>query len=332
MGSGLIKAAAISHRRGRPELIAASIVPLPPGTLVDGDIMDPAGIASAIQKAVSSLEVSGARVSTCVGGRDVIVKRIQTESVPSHQVDELMRMEAEQHVPDISAVEVDFHLFEKGEFDSEVTALLVAAKKDLIGARMRVMADAGVKPSILDVESFALRNAFMVNHPSSMSGGVALLNIGHETTSVSILDDGVPAVTRDIDFGVRHLKEDLQRNHGIGSDAASTILLSGNNPPELAECVLHRAEEIALMVERAGTFLGTYGRSSTEIASVYICGGGAHTVGLSEQLGQRLSARVHMANSVNNIAVKKGAFRDKPVDHLSPIFMVAIGLALRGID
>ena len=44
-----------------------------------------------------------------------------------------------------------------------------------------------------------------------MKGIVALANIGHETTIVNLLEDGVPVLTRDLPVGVRRLREDLQR-------------------------------------------------------------------------------------------------------------------------
>ena len=58
---------------------------------------------------------------------------------------------------------------------------------------------------MIDVEAFALHNAFERNYPEAMRGVVALANVGHETTTVNLLEDGVPVLTRDLPIGVRRL-------------------------------------------------------------------------------------------------------------------------------
>src|SRR5205807_3358209 len=103
-------------------------------------------------------------VVTAVGGRDVIIKKIQIERVKEQQARELMRWEAEQHVPfDMESVELDFQILDPYGEGNEMSVLLVAAKRDLIETKIRVLTDAGLEPAIVDVEAFALHNAFEVN-------------------------------------------------------------------------------------------------------------------------------------------------------------------------
>ena len=71
--------------------------------------------------------------------------------------------------------------------------------------------------AVVDVDAFALHNAFEVNHPNAMTGVVALVNIGHEVTNINILDEGVPILTRDVTLGTRRLREDLQRDRGLSA-------------------------------------------------------------------------------------------------------------------
>ena len=95
-----------------------------------------------------------------------------------------------------------------------MNVLLVAAKRDLIDSKLRILADAGVTPTIVDVDAFALHNAFEVNYPDAMTGLVGLVNVGHEVTNMNIMEDGVPLLTRDLPLGTRRFSEDLQRQHG----------------------------------------------------------------------------------------------------------------------
>ena len=110
-----------------------------------------------------------------------------------------------------------------------MSVLLVAAKRDLIEGKLRLLTDAEVAPSIVDVDAFALHNAFELNYPDAMNGVVCLVNIGHEVTNINILDDGVPLLTRDIAVGTRRFREDLQRERGLecrGSRCAAAGLRS----------------------------------------------------------------------------------------------------------
>src|SRR5258708_22642736 len=193
MGSGLIKVAVIDHSRSEPELVRAGVVPLLADAIVEGEIMDPGIVAEAIQGALAQAEVKGTQVVTAVGGRDVIIKKIQIERVKEQQARELMRWEAEQHVPfDMDSVELDFQILDPQGDGVEMSVLLVAAKRELIESKIRILTDAGLDPALVDVDAFALHNAFEVNYPDAMQGVVALVNIDHDVTTINILDDGVP--------------------------------------------------------------------------------------------------------------------------------------------
>src|SRR5207302_6874795 len=97
-----------------------------------------------------------------------------------------IRWEAEQHVPfDMDSVELDFQILDPEGSGSEMSVLLVAAKRELIESKVRVLTDAGLEPAIVDVEAFALHNAFEIAYPDAMSGVVGLLNIGHDVTNLN---------------------------------------------------------------------------------------------------------------------------------------------------
>jgi len=328
IGSGLIKVAVIDHSKGAPELAAISITPVLPDAIVEGEVMDPALVADAIRTAIEAIGTPPKSVVTAVGGRDVIIKRIQTERVKQSQARELIRFEAEQHVPDVEAVEIDFQIIDTENFDDEMSVLFVAAKRDLVDAKVRIVTDAGLDISIVDVESLALHNAFEFNHPEAMVGGVALINVGNEITNIAILDNGTPILTRDIPVGTRRFREDLQYTHALTSDDAETALRSHERVRQLDAVLETRCEEIAAAVERAATFLSA-GKSATEISTIYVCGGGSRTPGLSDTLGRRLNLPVKSANPLANLLIRDGAFDLYNTEEIAPLLMLPIGLALR---
>jgi type IV pilus assembly protein PilM len=331
IGSGLIKVVVMDHARGVPELVKVAVAPLLPDAIVEGEVMDPRLVSDAIQEAMERAGVKATQVVTAVGGRDVIIKRIQTERVKEQQARELMRWEAEQHVPDVESVELDFQVLDDDETSNpeEMSVLLVAAKRELVDAKLRILAEAGLTPSLVDVDAFALHNAFELNHPEAMRGAVALVNVGNEITNVNVLDNGVPILTRDLAVGTRRFQEDLQRHHGLAADDAERMVRGYDRTTQLDAVLEARGEEIAVGVERAAAFLAASARGAPQVRGVYICGGGSRVPGLADVLGQRLHLKVEYANPLANLHVRDGALSDFTMDEIAPLLMLPVGLGLR---
>src|SRR3954454_2063011 len=112
IGSGLVKVAVVDHSKSTPELVRVAITPLPDDAIVEGEIMDPHLVSDVIRTTIESVGANTKAVVAAVGGRDVIIKRIKTERVKEQQARELMRWEAEQHVPDVDSVELDFQILD----------------------------------------------------------------------------------------------------------------------------------------------------------------------------------------------------------------------------
>jgi len=332
IGSGLVKVAVIDHSKKQPELIKVAVVPSLADAIVEGEVMDPGIVAEAIQSALAAADVKGKHVVTAVGGRDVIIKRIQIERVKEQQARELMRWEAEQHVPfDMESVELDFQILDPDDDGVEMSVLLVAAKRELIESKLRVLTDAGLEPHLVDVDAFALHNAFEINYPDAMRGIVALVNIGHDVTNINILDEGVPILTRDITVGTRRFLEDLQREQGISADEAQQLLQGYDRSAHLDAVIESRGEEIAVGIERAAAFLASSSRSASKLKAAYPCGGGSRVPGLNEALSARLRLPVEQANPLQRLSVRDGAFDSLVIDDVAPLLMLPIGLALRQV-
>jgi type IV pilus assembly protein PilM len=330
IGSGLIKLVVIDHGRGEPELTHVAVTPVLADAIVEGEVMDPGVVSDAIRGLFATAGVKQKQVVVAVGGRDVIIKKIQVDRMKESDAAEVVRWEAQQHVPfDIEGVELDFQVLDPAGEGLQMDVLLVAAKRELVETKVALLADAGLQPVTVDVDAFALHNAFELNYPEAMDGVVAAVNIGHEVTNVNILDDGVPLLTRDLSVGTRKFREDLQREHGISADEADGILAGGQRTPELDRAVQARGEEIAVGVERAAAFLQAASRDAQGIRRVYNSGGGARIPGLTEVLSARLGMPVEVANALQHLRVRDGVFDTMNVDEISPLLMLGVGLALR---
>jgi type IV pilus assembly protein PilM len=330
IGSGLIKLVVIQPGGGEPVLTKVAFTSVVDDAIVEGEVMDPGIVAEAIKGLMSSAGIKPKQVVTAVGGRDVIIKKITMDRMKAAEAREVIRWEAEQHVPfDMENVELDFQILDPDSDGLQMTVLLVAAKRELIETKLSLLADVGLEPSIIDVDAFALHNAFELNYPDAMRGVVGLVNIGHELTNVNILDDGVPVLTRDIQVGTRRFREDMQRERGISAEEADRMLQGSETTAELEPFLETRGEELAVGIERAAAFLQSASRSSTGLSRLYTTGGGARIPGLNRVLADRLRLPVQLANPIERLRVADGVLDMMVVDEVAPLLMLPIGLALR---
>ena len=330
IGSGLIKMVVVSHGSGEPILSKVGMRAVVDDAIVEGEVMDPGIVAEAIRSLFQELGIKPKNVVTAVGGRDVIIKKIPMDRMKEGEARELIRWEAEQHVPfDMDNVELDFQILDPEAEGLQMSVLLVAAKRELVETKVSLLKDIGIEPSIIDVDAFALHNAFEINYPDAMKGIVGLVNIGHEITNVNILDEGIPVLTRDLPVGTRRFREDLQRERGLSSDEAHKLLQGFEASDILTPFLLSRGEELAVGVERAAAFLQTSSRSAAGLSRLFLSGGGARIPGLAKVLGERLKMPVQLANPLERIQVADGVFDSMNVDEVAPLLMLPVGLALR---
>ncbi len=330
IGSGYLKAVVINHDTGHPVLEKVAIAPVADDAIVEGEVMDPQLVSDAVRDLLGRAQIKTKHVVVAVGGRDVIIKKILMDRMKEVDAREVIRWEADQHVPfDPENVELDFQILDPDGDGLQMQVLLVAAKRELVESKLALLSEIGLDAKIIDVEAFALHNAFERNYPEAMRGVVALANIGHETTVVNLLENGVPVLTRDLPVGVRRLREDLQRERGMAAEQADQVVRGVNLDPALAPHVTARGEEMALGIERAAAFLQTSGKPAGQLSRVYLTGGGSRVPGLAEVLADRLKVQVSAAHPIERLDVAPDAFDGLSMDEVAPLLMLPVGLALR---
>jgi len=329
IGSGFIKLVVVDHSKAEPEIVQVATSPLVPDAIVEGEVMDPVLVAETVRAVIDSAGIKKTDVVAAVGGHDVIVKPIPMDRMSEHDAREVIRWEAEQHVPfDMDNVELDFQILDPEGEGLQMTVLLVAAKRELIENRMSLLADAGIQPAIIDVDAFAIHNAFEHNYPEAVSGLVALVNIGHDTTNVNLLKDGAPILVRDVPFGSRRLREALQRERGFTSDHAENLLQGRGAADDIRSLLDERVDELAVGIERAAAFI--VAQSGGEgIGRVFLSGGGAAIPGMVQALGNRLGVRTEVASPLKRVGVRPDVMQSTAIDEVAPMLMLPIGLALR---
>lgn len=329
IGSGFVKVVEVDHSGSQPEVKRVAMRPLLPDAIVEGEIMDYGLVAGTVSGLFDELGMKGRDVITAVGGHDVIIKKIEMDRMKESDAREVIRWEAEQHVPfDIKSVELDFQVLDPEGEGPRMEVLLVAAKRELVDHKVGLLVEAGINPTVIDVDAFALHNAFEHNYPEAMDGVVALVNVGHEVTNVNLLERGVPILTREIPFGSRKIREDLQRERQLTAEEAEDVVQGRAGLDGLEAFVQASADEVAVGIERAAAFLMTR-QSGDGLGRIYLSGGGARIPGMTDALSQRMGVETLLVNPFERVPVDPQAGGSIRLEEAAPMFLLPLGLALR---
>jgi len=334
IGSSLIKVVEVDHTKAEPVLTKYGVIKLPPEAIVEGEMMDQSLVIEGIQECMTKAGITQKEVVTAVSGRAVIVKKVVMDKMNPDDAKEAIFWEAEQHVPfDIDDVCLDFQVLKEDVGANQMEILLVAAKKDMVNAHANIIRDAGLRPVIIDVDSFAVQNAI-----ETASNGVdglvtGLINIGSDVTNINIVQNHIPYFTRDLSVGSNVFIEAIQRNLGVDFDEADAML-SGEAEIEdeerLNSVVAEAADEISMGIERSLSFLKTAG-DAEQIDEVILSGGGARIPGLKDILSEKHDMEFKVNDAISQIDRIDNLFEDAgdDMERVGPLLTVALGLALR---
>jgi type IV pilus assembly protein PilM len=334
IGSSSLKLVQLRESKGVYHLVSLGIAPLPAEAIVDGAIMDSSTVVDAIDNLVSSLKLKTKNISTSISGHSVIIRKIQLPIMTEEEMEASIQWEAEQYIPfEISEVNIDFQILGPDPNDpSQMNVILVAAKKDFVNDYVAVFNECGLTPTVMDIDCFAMENAFEANYESDEGEVVALVNMGASAMNVNVLKEGVSVFTRDITVGGNMFNEELQKRLGISDDDAESIKLGGvvdgvdNSAVE--EVLSDATENLLQEVQRSLDFFSATS-SDDKIQTVYVTGGVSKHPSVKSLLAERLDMSVELLDPFNQVVVDEKQFDSEYVDAIGPLMSVAVGLAMR---
>ncbi|MDB5841283.1 MAG: pilus assembly protein PilM [Herminiimonas sp.] len=312
--------------------------PLPRGAVVDGNIENIEQVSEAVRRVWKK---SGARARLVALGMppaSVITKKIILPGGLSEDELELqVENEANQYIPfALDEVSLDFDVIGALQNSPEdVEVLLAASRKEKVEDRVAVAEAAGLRPTVMDIESYAARAAIDRITAQLPQGGqgqiIALFQIGAHITHISVLLDGQPLYEREQPFGGNQLTQDIVRAYGISPEEAEVKKKTGDLPEgferELLEPFLENA---ALEVTRAIQFFFT-STPYTRIDQIFLAGGCAIIPGLVDKVASRTKVSTSVVSPFKGMQLAS-SIREKQLRIDAPAYLVACGLALRRFD
>ena len=255
-----------------------------------------------------------------------------TPPMPKEEVASVVRFEAKQHIPlPLQEMTLDWSLIdESDEKDSKkngLKILLVAVPNKTILKYQKVAEMAGIKDSKIEAEVFSLTRATVKN--DDISKIVQLIDIGIQSTTITIAKGGLVRSTYSIDFSIGEIIKQLAGSLDLSYNEAEDLIKSKGLKDEKLGSFL-RSQVDRLVSESKQVSDSYFKHEKKEVEKIIIAGGAALMSGLTEYFFERTKKETQVADPFSNISYPP-LLKDI-IKEMGPRYSVAVGLALRDID
>jgi type IV pilus assembly protein PilM len=322
-------------KAGNLVLERCAIEPLERGWITDGNVEKFDEVAEAVRRVVKKSGTRTKNVAMALPPSAVITKKIilpggMTEAELEIQVES----EANQYIPfSLEEVSLDFCVVGPSPTSAgDVEVLIAASRREKVQDRQGLAEAAGLKPVIIDVESYASRLAtgrLIENLPNKgVDTMVALFEVGAFTTSMQVIRNDEVLYDRDQAFGGAQLTQLIVRQYGFSPEEAETKKRNGDLPDDYESGVLRPfVDSMAQEIGRALQFFFT-STPHNKVDYVMLAGGSAALPGLTEAVTQQTSFACSLVNPFDGMQIGEG-IREKKMRREAPSYLTSCGLAMR---
>lgn len=319
-----------------------AVEPLPQNAVVEHAITEVEQVADAVARAIKRSGTRCRFAAVAVPAAHVITKIIKMPANLSDQDRKSqIEMEADHHIPyPLDEVNLDYQVIETTDADAgtgtgEVDVLMAACRKEVVDDYVAVVQRPGLTPNVVDIETYAMENAFQLVAAHMPGGGmektIAILDVGATSTSINVIHNNRSVYTRDHVFGGRQLTEEIQRRYGLSYEEAGLAKKQGGLPDNYQTDVLRPFME-AMCQEIARALQFFYSSSPfNSVDQILLAGGCAQIEGSDEMVAARIGVPATIANPFVGMSL---ASRIQPqlLTNDAPSLMIGCGLALRSFD
>ena len=333
-----VKLLELSQSGGRYRVESYAVEPLPPNSVIEKNISDVESVGEAIRRAVKRSGTRTKHAAVAVAGSSVITKVISMPaSLSDDEMESQIQLEADQYIPyPLEEVNLDFEVMGPSPTDSDrVEVLLAACRSENVEVRVDAVELANLGAKVVDVEAYAMENAFTLVAEQMPEQGVdktiAVVDVGATMTTLNVLHDLKTIYTREQVFGGKQLTEEIQRRYGLSYEEAGMAKRQGGLPDNYVPEVLEPFKEaMAQQVSRSLQFFFSSSQYNS-VDHLVLAGGSSSIAGMDELIEKKLGVPTSVANPFVSMSVAP-KIKAQVLSNDAPALMIACGLALRSFD
>ncbi|HEX7340388.1 MAG TPA: pilus assembly protein PilM [Rhodanobacteraceae bacterium] len=336
ISSTAVRLLQLGRSGGRYRVEHYAVEPLPANAVVEKNIVEVEVVGEAVKRALARSGSKLKHAAAAVAGSAVITKVITMPAELSEDdLEGQIQVEANQYIPyPIEEVSLDFEKIGPVRDNPEMNNILLAASRtENVDMRVAALDLGGLTAKVVDVEAFAMENAFhLIADQLSVSRDalVAVVDIGETMTTLAVLKNQRTLYSREQVFGGKQLTDDIMRHYGMSHDDAARAKIAGGLPDTYEVEVLDPFRDS--VVQQISRLLQFFYASSeySQVDQLVLAGGCAAIEGLSDLVTEQLDLPCCVANPLAGMAVPS-RIRGKLMQDASAL-MIATGLAMRSFD
>ncbi len=354
---GSIKAVQLQSSGGGYVLQHVGYHRLPPGTIVDGEVVDQNLLASEIREFWDSHAFKGRSITFGVSNQKVVVRLLDFPHMKPEDLQGAISFEAQDHIPmPLDEAVLDYVVLGPREERSDLDrVLVVAAQREMISRYTAAVRAGGLRPEGVDVKALSLTRSTLPDPFFGEDGAVLLLDVGSEIANLVVADRGNPVLTRFVPVGLgdfvaavvelADLPEDEAERQaldprvglGDGQDGGEAEGTSAE-PQEEEDFDPALVYDVRRGLEGAAQALADEVQRSIEhhrsqeaardVSRVLISGEGALIPGLDSYLGELLGVPTSRGRPIEKLSANRSNIVDEQLRAMEPVLAVAFGLAM----
>lgn len=287
-------------------------------------------IADTIKKAIETAKVTTSQVNISVSGPNITYRIIRMPLMNRSELKKVLELGLDKYIPfKGSEVLWECRILEVitvPAVGKQMSVLLVAAKREFIEERINMVRNAGLEPQLIDVDVFAMMNAFNFVHRHEDKKVTALLNIGSYFSNLVILKKGVPHFARDLLLGGRDITQTIAERLHLALSTAETMKYNiGEEDKDILKLIKvvleNLCNELIISFEYIKKEIGD------NVETIYVSGGSIYLYDMVKFLNSRLGIRVKQWD-FNRAFELETKLPPQKLETIFPSLAVAIGLAL----
>jgi type IV pilus assembly protein PilM len=321
VGSHAVKAVALTPNGGRVTLSGFAQAKI-------GN-QDP---ASVVRQVIDQLGVRPRRLVTSVSGRSVIVRQVETPRLGKDELKAHIAYEADKYIPfGTDEVIIDCQPLpdREGAKASNMQVLLVAVRRGFVEDHISMLKSAGIQPEVIDVDVFALANAYELFGPGlaeSEQGATALIDIGASKSNIAIVQGKRLLFTREVYLAGNEITDAIVRTFNESSEEIERIKATPGDALEaLVDAAMPAFEDLANEIRLSFDYVE--GQFEQQVSTVVLTGGSSQLATIGEILGNILGRPVHVLDPLAGMDLLPSKYDLHGLDANAPGLTVALGLA-----
>nr|WP_225444391.1 pilus assembly protein PilM [Pseudomarimonas arenosa] len=337
ISSTAVKLLQLSQSGGRYRVEHYAVEPLPPNAVVEKNIVEVEAVGEAIKRAMARCGSKVKTAAAAVAGSAVITKLVSMQAgMSDDDMEDQVQVDAAQYIPyPIDEVSLDFEVLGPVKDSPDmIQVLLAASRTENVEVRVAALDLGGLQAKVVDVEAFAMENAFrLIADQLSVAKDalVALVDVGATMTTLNVLRGQRSIYTREQVFGGKQLTDEVMRRYGLSYEEAGLAKRQGGLPESYEVEVLEPFKEA--MVQQVGRLLQFFyaGSEFNRVDQIVLAGGCASIPGVAEMVEEQLGILTAVANPLAKMSLSNRV-QAQSLAQDAPSLMIACGLALRSFD